>query len=214
MLRITKKSKERVTILVRANAAENHKFPLLVIGKSKNPRALKHVNRNALLCKYINSTTAWMTSSIFRDWFYEYFVLEVTKFLKNKGLPLKAILLVDNAPSHPGNLRLSEIELIFLPSNVTSILQSMDKNVMETMKKNYKTDLLLHLFLQLNDNFLAALKSLNIKDIIYMISSAWNKVQEQRLSLSHGLNFENFKLMIQIIQTYKQHIILTTKSYK
>lgn len=36
-----KENKERVTVLVCSNASSTHKLPLVLIGKSGNPRALK-----------------------------------------------------------------------------------------------------------------------------------------------------------------------------
>jgi len=39
-----KKSKDRLTIMTCSNASGKHKFPLLLVGKAKNPRALKNIN--------------------------------------------------------------------------------------------------------------------------------------------------------------------------
>jgi hypothetical protein len=58
-----KKSKERITVLVGSNASGTEKLPLMVIGKSKNPRCFK----NAILpdeIKYEANKKAWMTGSI------------------------------------------------------------------------------------------------------------------------------------------------------
>ena len=38
-----KNSKERITIMACTNANENHKLPLMLIGKSNNPRCFKNV---------------------------------------------------------------------------------------------------------------------------------------------------------------------------
>jgi hypothetical protein len=38
-----------------------------------------------------------MDREIFENWFHNYFVPEVWVFLKGKGLPLKAMLLLDSA---------------------------------------------------------------------------------------------------------------------
>ena len=47
-----KKSKDRVSILATANASGDFRLPLLLIGKSKNPRALKNINLSALPVNY------------------------------------------------------------------------------------------------------------------------------------------------------------------
>lgn len=49
---------------------------------------------------YANSKNTWMTSGIFENWFHHSFVLQVWRFLKQKGLLQKALLVLDNAPSH------------------------------------------------------------------------------------------------------------------
>lgn len=76
-----------------------------------------------------------MDATLFTNWFKEEFVPSVTKFLKRTSLPIKAILLMDNAPSHPGEgLHVGEI-VKFFPPNVTSIMQPMDQGVLEKIKK-------------------------------------------------------------------------------
>ena len=71
-----KPNKERVTFMVCSNAAGTHKFKPLVIGRSKSPRCFKNF---VLPVKYASSKNAWMTSFIFKNWFFENFVSEVSK---------------------------------------------------------------------------------------------------------------------------------------
>jgi hypothetical protein len=42
-----------------------------------------------------------MDREIFENWYQKHFVPEVWAFLKERGLPQKAVLLLDSAPSHP-----------------------------------------------------------------------------------------------------------------
>jgi hypothetical protein len=42
-----------------------------------------------------------MDREIFENWFHKHFVPEVWAFLKERGLPQNAVLLLDNAPSRP-----------------------------------------------------------------------------------------------------------------
>ena len=60
-----KYSKERITVLVGANADGTEKLPLLVIGKSKQPRCFKNVR--SLPTAYDFSSKAWMTGGIFSN---------------------------------------------------------------------------------------------------------------------------------------------------
>lgn len=62
-------SKERITVLVGANMDGSEKLPLLVIGKSKNPRCFKNIKSKAV--PYEGNKKPWMTAVIFENWLLE-----------------------------------------------------------------------------------------------------------------------------------------------
>jgi hypothetical protein len=139
-----KKSKERVTILATVNASGSLKLRPLLIGKAKKPRALKNIKVDCLPTKYCNQRSAWMDGQIFSEWIYNEFVPLTEGFLNKNKLPRKAVLLLDNAPSHPDAQELcsGDIKAIFLPPNVTSLIQPLEEGVLEAMKRNYRRRLL------------------------------------------------------------------------
>jgi hypothetical protein len=51
------------------NGSEKNK--LLVIGKSKNPRAMKNIHKESLQVTYEHNKKAWMISDVFRRWLFE-----------------------------------------------------------------------------------------------------------------------------------------------
>ena len=144
-----KRSKDRVTLIACANACGTLKLPLVFIHKSSNPRCFKNIDKNSLPVDYYAQSNSWMDSKIFMKWFNEKFVPQCKKALAEKGLPLKAVLLLDNAPSHPDIDCLSsddgEIFCLYLSPNTTSLVQPMDQGVLETIKRRYKHDLLLRM---------------------------------------------------------------------
>lgn len=71
----SKIKKERITILLCANAEGTNKIKPLVIGKAAKPRCFNGFD-NPL--GYDNSKNAWMTTHIFKNWFYGTFVNQVS----------------------------------------------------------------------------------------------------------------------------------------
>ena len=108
-----------------------HKLPLLFIANSAKPRCFKHMNMSALSVKYYAKRSAWMDSEIFTHRYDNEFVPAVNRHLKEKSLPVKALLLLDNASAHPEESVLTNsdktIKTIFLPPNTTALIQSMDQ---------------------------------------------------------------------------------------
>ena len=60
-----KMNKELLTVLCCANAAGTHRVKLLVIGKSRQPRAFKNVRH--LPVEYSAQSNAWMDTTIFKN---------------------------------------------------------------------------------------------------------------------------------------------------
>lgn len=182
-----KLQKERITLMVCANGAGSHMLKLLAVGKAKNPRAFKNTKVETLPVVYMNQNRAWVTKEIFHDWFNNHFVHEVKKHLKEKKLPLKALLLLDNAPGHPDEdeLRVKTadgyIEVMYLPKNTTALIQPMDQNVIKTLKAHYKKRLLMDIVSQPDAEITSILKKFNIKDAIINAAFAWQQVKPSTL---------------------------------
>lgn len=124
--------------LCRAPIVLEHKLKLLIIGKAKNPRPFKNIR---LPVVYKNQNKALVTKELFYDWFHHDFVPEIKRFLKDKNLPQKALLVLDNALGHCPNDELSSsdgsVQTIFMPLNCTPLLQPMDQNVIQITKRRF-----------------------------------------------------------------------------
>ncbi|CAH1378744.1 unnamed protein product [Tenebrio molitor] len=169
-----KVEKPRITFLACTNATGEHKIKPLVIGKARNPRCFKNYT---LPVDYDYSKSAWMTAAIFSNWFHNSFVPQVRRFLEQRKLPAKAILILDNVPSHPPveDLKTNDgnIVTIYMPPNVTPMCQ----NVIQLTKLFYRSNLL-SLVVSRNSNQIAkSIKELNLKDAVINLSLAWDKVE-------------------------------------
>ena len=174
-----KKAKERVTINACANVTGTVKLPLLFIGKAKNPRCFKGIDKNMLPVIYRNQANAWVTTGIFQDWFDKNFVPFVEQKLIDMGVEPKALLLLDNCSAHP-----SEDELVsssglitakFLPPNVTALIQPMDQGVLESIKRRYRKSILRDLVSHPELDMLPFLKSINMLKVVERIATAWDQ---------------------------------------
>ena len=72
-----------------------------------------------------------MDSTLFEEWVHE---LDV-KFQKENR---KIALIIDNCPAHPTIIDLSNVKLIFLPPNTTSVSQPKDQGVIKCLKAFYR----------------------------------------------------------------------------
>ena len=183
-----KKVKDRVSILACVNAAGTHKLPLLLIGKSQNPRCFKHVNKDRLPVTYRAQSNTWMTATIFQDWFKTVFVPKVKTHLESLGLPLRALLLIDNCPAHPSDLSVvttdGTIECRFLPANTTSHFQPLDQGPLEVMKRHYRRHLVQELVSDPSVPLTEAIKTTTLKDAITFIDKAWRCVTDSHVRKS------------------------------
>ena len=64
----TKKSKDRITIVLTSNTDSSKKFTPWVIGKSENPRCFRKINRQNLGVIYRFNNTKWMTGQICEEY--------------------------------------------------------------------------------------------------------------------------------------------------
>uniref|UniRef100_A0A182PBD8 HTH CENPB-type domain-containing protein n=1 Tax=Anopheles epiroticus TaxID=199890 RepID=A0A182PBD8_9DIPT len=137
-------SNERVMVICCTNATGAHKLDLVVFGRMKSPwepnPGMKPTSVN-----YFELKGGWASKEIFQHWFNKKWVPAVREFLASKGLPQRAILLLDTSSCHITDnvLRSDDGHMVvkFLPIDVANLVQPMQQGIVSLLKWNYRNDL-------------------------------------------------------------------------
>lgn len=152
---------------------EGEKRDLLVIGKSKNPRCFKGVQR--LPVNYDSSQNAWMTSVIFNNWLLKW----------DLRIKRKIVLVIDQCTAHRINMSLKNIKVIYLPSNTTSLIQPCDQGIIRTLKAYYRKEICARIITELDnpDPFDAneITKAFSLLDALHLVAKSWKLVTENSI---------------------------------
>ncbi|GBM25940.1 hypothetical protein AVEN_94379-1 [Araneus ventricosus] len=92
----------------------------------------------------------------------------------------KILLFLDNATSHPDDLKLKNVKLVFFPHNTTTLLQPLDQSIILSFRLRYRKLLLRHFLSQISSckSSEELAKSESVLDVISWITSAIKKVEE------------------------------------
>lgn len=178
-------SKDRLTVMIGANAAGDCKLKSLLVYRSENPRALKNKSKVGLPVIWKLNRKAWVTASFFEDWFGHHFIPKVERYCQFKQFPFIVILIINNAPSHPPATLINfdpRVKVDFLARYITSLLQPMYQGVIKTIKAYYTRQLFVHLHEAMKQNDELSVKDsweqFNVLDAVRIIGQSWNEVSE------------------------------------
>lgn len=141
-----KKILDRITMLLCCNLTGRHRLKILAIHKSAKPRCFGQWDPNTIV-DYHNNSSAWMNAKIFEGWLRKFDAIL-------RGQKRKAVLFCDNASSHDvagaervnmhglEAIQLSNLSIVFLPANTTSVIQPLDQGIIAALKVGYKRRLL------------------------------------------------------------------------
>ena len=95
-----------MSILLCANASGDCKIRPIVIYHSENTIIHKKnkVMKSKLPVMWQSNPKSWCTRNFFVEWVFEEFGLRVKEYLKEKHLPLKCLLVMNNVTAQPQDL--------------------------------------------------------------------------------------------------------------
>ena len=115
---------------------------------------------------------SWMDSQTFEEWVHK---LDQTFPVEGK----KIALLIDNCPAHPSVPDLTNVQLVFLPPNTTSVLQPMDQGVITSLKAHYWGRVIHRLCRALDKT--KTLPKVSILQAMKILVSSWKAVSVQTI---------------------------------
>jgi hypothetical protein len=100
-----------------------------------------------------------------------------------KNLTCKIILFLDNATCHP-DIKVTNIKLLFLPPNTSSVCQPLDLGVIKALKAQYRKKLLRHILANLDNASSSSelTNSVTVFDAILLIIYAQNATEPAVIS--------------------------------
>nr|XP_042910533.1 tigger transposable element-derived protein 2-like [Parasteatoda tepidariorum] len=118
-------------------------MPLMIIGKSRNPRAFKNIKTLPVI--YAPQNKEWMNTKIFIER-YDKTHSKFEETSKEFGKNRKSVTPLGQFSATPNPDFLyrenGKFHVVFLPPNVTPLIQPMDPSVIETVKCLYRKQLL------------------------------------------------------------------------
>ena len=106
---------------------------ILVIEKSGKPRCFKSIDTKTQPVTWEHNKKAWMTSEIYQRWRQNF-------DSKMRRQNCQVLLLLDNAPSHPKDVNVTNMKLVFILANTTSMLQPPDRKIINTVKHSIENN--------------------------------------------------------------------------
>ncbi|KAJ8867761.1 hypothetical protein PR048_031564 [Dryococelus australis] len=134
----------------------------------EEPKMFQGYHYIRLSCDYQANENAWVTSKVFQSWL-------VAFNRKMATLNRIVLLLLDHCAAHTANGLQLNITLMFLPANTTSIMQPLDQGIIHTVKKLYRSCLVIYLIRQLEQQKCSQPKW-HMLDAMRNILMAWDNV--------------------------------------
>uniref|UniRef100_UPI00358EF42B tigger transposable element-derived protein 1-like isoform X1 n=1 Tax=Myxine glutinosa TaxID=7769 RepID=UPI00358EF42B len=187
-----KAAKDRLTLLLCANASGDFMVKPMLLFRALNPRVLKGKKKHDLPVFWPSNKRACVTAAVFMDWFLNCFVHEVENYLSSQSLAFKVLLILDNAPGHPENIQFAHpnVEVLFLPPNTAALLQPLNQGVIAAFKTYYTRRTFRHILDTMGSdptlNVSQCWKDYNIADCINNIRDSLKDVKQATINACWG----------------------------
>ncbi|KFD62076.1 hypothetical protein M514_25795 [Trichuris suis] len=142
-----KASKGRFTLMPVINATGDTTLRPLLVHHSEHPGALKHIDKSTLPVVFRSHPSGWNTQTIFFDYVTGYASPFVENYCKRNNVENRCFLIVYNCTANPPGVTEygRNIRVMFLPPNITSLLQPCDQGFIAIIKAYYTQNVMRHI---------------------------------------------------------------------
>ncbi|XP_015670871.1 tigger transposable element-derived protein 1 [Protobothrops mucrosquamatus] len=201
--------KDRVTVLLGGNVA-GFKLKPFVIYKSDHSCMFKNINKAALPIYFRSDLKAWITPTLFEDWFMNCFIPQVKEYCWQKGIPFRILLILSKAPGHPPDLDSfhPDVKVVYLPQNTSVLLQPMSQGAISAFKAYYLHAVFAKALATMENDRITLSefwKSYNILDCIENIVAAWQDVSVKCMQGIWKKCLKCFSALADNLEEFEQH---------
>uniref|UniRef100_K7G7M9 HTH CENPB-type domain-containing protein n=1 Tax=Pelodiscus sinensis TaxID=13735 RepID=K7G7M9_PELSI len=201
-----KAAKDHMTVMLCTNVNKDCKLKLAVYC-SANPRALARYSNNRKMILWRSNAKAWVTASIFTDYFCNCLTAELKDYCLQENLAFKILLVMNQGILLFALFICQKTFVLFLPPNTTSLIQPLDQGAIAAFKVYYFRRTFARLIRETDgENSLIKefWRKFNIKDAI--IAEAWAEVSSSCLNAVWCHEFREFDT--EIAEAKKQIVAL------
>ncbi|XP_017875389.1 jerky protein homolog-like [Ceratina calcarata] len=168
-----KLNKERIMLVLCANASGTHKIKPLVVSNYQNPHALKE--KDNLLLIHEQSKKTWKNTNLFTVWYENDFKSSTKSHQLQKGVSGKIYLLLDNCSDHKKvDAEDENFQIMHSPPD-TSLIQPMTEGVIDKIKTCFRHKLMKE-FLRYSNGEEEFYQKYSINDCINMVAESWEDI--------------------------------------
>ena len=147
----------------------------LSLENQKRPRGFNSQDPEALGVIYRYNNKSWMNSSTLFEWLNQFD--EYVGETKDRNV----LLLLDNAACHVNNdtiPTLSNVQVLFLPPNTTSIIQPLDAGIIRSIKSQLRKRQVENLLSQIQNKETTDVYKIDLKQTLKRMSEIWANLDE------------------------------------
>ncbi|XP_006881963.1 PREDICTED: tigger transposable element-derived protein 1-like [Elephantulus edwardii] len=184
----SKPSKDKLKVLLCANASGDFLMRPMLLHRFRNPCPLKKGCSQHASIFMKGNHKIWITEKLFLYWLLNCFVPEVRQYLDRIGLPFKVLLILDSAPADKSALINANphVQVICIPPKTTPLLQPLHLGALKMLKVYYTRCVLDYLADALTQTPASTLKeawhSFSICTALTMMEEAVREIKPETLN--------------------------------